>query len=221
MKRLGLLGVVVVALVTAGCVSLSPAEIPQNVLDAGTGNGWEHDAANSTDIEGDLFSKRALTSYLDTADDDRGFQGRLSVHSLRGLLSPDREELRDRVEEALRDSAAEKGLELHSKTNEGQRDLANGARSFFLTFNATAEAQDSMFASNAEVRIIGEVFRCTSGATVVVTGSAQVSESRSFGGFPTGEDVDPQTWAEIVRDPRGTIDGFRGQGLVYNIACRG
>jgi hypothetical protein len=213
--------VVVVAMVTAGCVSLTPAQIPSQALDAGTGNGWEHDEANSTGVEGGWTQKRSVDAYLDRADDDRGHPGRLTLVSVRTLLSPDREELRDRVEEQLRENARRNGLELEGQENEGQRTLGNGARSFYIVFNATAENQGSVFASNAEVRILGEVFRCTGGATVIVTGSAQISESESVGGVPTDENRDPRTWAEIVRDPSGTVEGYRGQGLVYNIECPG
>lgn len=221
MARLGLAAVLIACLLTAGCVSLAPSEVPDSSLDASTGNGWRYDPANSSDVSGGLFSKRAVNAYIDRAEDDQGHPGRLTVLSLRGLLSPDREELRDRVNESLRENAQRNGLELSSKTHEGQRDLANGARSFFITFNATAESEDSVFASDADVRILGEVFRCTGGATVVVTGSAQVSESESVGGVQTSGETDPKTWAEIVRDPQGTIGGFRGQGLVYTLACRG
>lgn len=221
MARLGLATAVVACLLTAGCVNLAPAEIPASSLDQGSGNGWEYDAANSSDVGGGLFSKRAVNAYIDRAEEGQGHPGRLTVLSLRSLLSPDREELRDRVEENLRENARQNGLELTSQTREGQRDLRNGARSFYLTFNATARSESSVFANDAQVRIIGEVFRCTGGATVVITGSAQVSESESVGGVQTSEEVDPKTWAEIVRDPFGTIGGFRGQGLIYNIACGG
>jgi hypothetical protein len=219
--RRRLIAVVLLAVLTGGCVSLSPAQIPASSLDAGTGNGWQADPANSTAVEGGWFSKRSVDAYIDRADDDRGHPGRMTVVSLRGLLSPDREELRERVEEQIRQNAEQNGLELETQTNEGQRDLGNGARSYFVTFNATAAAEGSVFASDAEVRLLGEVFRCTGGATVVITGSAQISSSESVGGVATSEDRDPRTWAEIVRDPVGTVDGFRGQGLVYSIDCGG
>lgn len=219
--RLRLLALLALVALTAGCVSLTPAEVPVSALDEGSNNGWERDPANATEVHGGWTQKQAVRSYLDEADDDRGHPGRMSVTSIRTLLSPDREELRDRVREHLRENARQNGLELEEQENEGERDLGNGARSFFVTFNATAEERGSVFASNAEVRILGEVFRCTGDATVIVTGSAQISEAQSVGGVPTGEDRDPRTWAEIVRDPRGTIDGHRGQGLVHQIECRG
>lgn len=222
MARLRLLALVGVLALTAGCVSLTPAEVPSAVLDPSTGNGWEHDEANSTGVQGGWTSKRAVNAYLDTAEDDRGHPGRMSVVSIRSFLDPDREELRDRVEEHIRESAEQNGLEVdRDSRQQGQRTLANEARSFYVAFNATAASQGSVFASDAEVRLLGEVFRCTGGATVIVTGSAQISEAESVGGVETGEDYDPRTWAEIVRDPSGTIEGHRGQGLVYRIQCGG
>lgn len=219
--RLRLIGLLLAALLTAGCVSLSPATIPTSTLDQGTGNGWEHDEANSTGIEGGLFTKQAVDAYIDEAEDERGHPGRLTMLSLRSLLSPDREELRERVEDELRSNARANGLEISSRSNQGERTLGNGASSYYITFEAQAASEGSVFASNAEVRLLGEVFRCTGGATVVVTGSAQISESQSVGGVPTSEERDARTWAEIVRDPSGTIEDHRGQGLVYNIACGG
>lgn len=221
MARLGLVTVAVACLLSVGCVSLTPARVPAASLDPGAGNGWNYDAPNSSSVEGGYFSKRAVNAYLDLAEEGQGHPGRLTVLSVRGLLSPDREELRERVEQRLRENAEQSGLELSSQTHEGQRSLANGARSYYLTFNGTARSESSVFETNAQVRIVGEVFRCTGGPTVVVTGSAQVSETESVGGVQTSEEVDPQTWAEIVRDPPGTIDGFRGQGLTYSIECPG
>lgn len=221
MARLWICTLVGLLALTAGCVSLTPSVVPAEALDEGTNNGWERDPANSTEVSGGWTQKQASKAYLDQAEDDRGHPGRMTVTSVRTFLDPDREELRDRVREQLRENAQRNGLELDEQMREGQRRLANDALSYYVTFNGTARAEGSVFASNAEVRLLGEVFRCTGGATVIVTASAQVSEAQSVGGVPTGEDRDARTWAEIVRDPTGTIDGYRGQGLVHQIECRG
>jgi len=204
----------------AGCVSLTSARVPQTVLDGGANNGWVPDPQNSTDVTGDTFSKRGTNAYLDDADDGEGHPGRLTVRSVRGVLSPDREELRERLAEQLERNAERNGLERSTKLQEGERRLANDALSFFVTYNASASNQESVFASDAEIRMVGEVFRCTGGATVVITGTAQISESESVGGVQTEENFDPETWAEIVRDPEGTIDGYRGaSGLIDSVRC--
>lgn len=210
------------SVLTAGCVSLTPATLPNRVLDTQAGNGWVADPVNSTGVEGGFFDKQAVEAFRDPADDDEGFPGFVNVVSIRALLSPDRQELRERVESRLKEDARAKGLQLEGQTQEGNRRLANGAQSFYVVFNATSETSNGPFGANREVKILGEVFRCTGGATVVVTGSAQTEGTRSIGGFQTERTYEPQTWAEIVRDPGGTIEGFRGsRGLVYNVACGG
>lgn len=208
-------------LVTPGCVSLSPAVVPSSHLDVRADNGWVRNTEDSTGVEGGWFSKQAVKTYEDEATDGRGYKGFLQVVSLRGMLSPDREEIKERVQERLRQNAEDKGLTLDRQVREGDRQLANGATSFYVVFNATSEDDSGFFPGNAELKIIGEVFRCTGGATVVVSGSAQISSARQYGPIED-RDYKPRTWAEIVRDPSGTIGGFSGSdGLIYNIACGG
>lgn len=210
------------ALVSTGCVNLDPAALPNSVLDVENRNGWVRDTANSTGVQGGYFSKQAVKAYRDDATDDRGFKGFVQIVSLRGMLSPDREELQERVEQRLRENAEAKGLRLDQRVQEGQRNLANGALSFFVVFNATATESEGFFTSNMRVKIIGEVFRCTGGATVIASGSAQVEgeTSSSIGGVQTDREYKPRTWAEIVRDPQGSIEGFQGgDGLIHNIRC--
>lgn len=208
-------------MVTTGCVSLAPAVVPSSHLDVQANNGWVRDLDESTEVEGGWFSKQAVKTYEDMANDERGFPGFLQIVSLRGMLSPDREELQERVRERLQQNAREKGLTLDQQVTEGQRRLANDALSFYVVFNATSEDDSGFFPANAKLKIIGEVFRCTGGATVIASGSAQVESARQYGPIED-RDYEPRTWAEIVRDPSGTIEGFSGSnGLIYNIQCGG
>lgn len=196
--------------------------MPDRLLDDQAGNGWIHDPGRSAPTEGGMFSKQATNAYRDDAEDGRGYQGFLTLLSVRGMLSPDREELREDLKQALREDVQSKGLELGTQLDEGERTLATGARSFYLVFNATARGESQFFSDEATIKVIGEVFRCTGDATVVVTGQAQIDERRStnIGGIQTERNVDPRTWAEIVRDPSGTVDGHSGSsGLIYNIEC--
>lgn len=205
--------------VTAGCVGLTPAVVPGENLDVGTGNAWTRNLANSTGVEGGFFTKQAVNAYEHDPVGDDSYPGALYVLSIATLLSPDRGELLDKLEEQLVAQTEEQGLELDYRLMEGERQLGNGAQSFFLAFNATAR-EDGFFASDATVKIIGEVFRCTGGPTVIATGSAQVETTRSISGITTEHRYDPGTWEDIVMDPQGSVEGFRGQqGLIYNIAC--
>lgn len=218
--RRGLLAAALVTLtLTVGCVGLTPAEVPGSSLDVGSSNGWTRDTANWTEVSGGYFQKQATRAYQDRAVGDEGYPGTLQVLSLATLLSPDREDLRERVREQLREAAERQGLEIDEQVQEGERRVADGALSFFVVFNGTATQRDSVFSQNERVKILGEVFRCTGGPTVVVSGSAQVEGTRQIGGVQTEHRFDPQTWAEIVADPDGTIEGYNGEGLVYSVAC--
>ncbi len=215
------IGALLVALATlAGCVGLTPAAVPNAVLDVGSGNGWTRDDPNTSGVEGGFLTKQATNAYVfDPVSDDR-FPGTLRVVSIATLLSPDREELLDRLEQQLVQQAGEQGLELEDQIMRGERQLSSGAQSFFVTFNGTARAGGSLFASDSTVKVIGEVFRCTGGPTVVATGSAQVEGTRSVGGITTERQYDTRTWSDVVEDPQGTVEGFRGSaGLIHNVEC--
>jgi len=210
----------VLAVSLSGCVSLDRAFLPERVLDQRASNGWVVDPGLEEDVHGGAFSKQALVGYRDEAEDGRGFRGVLVIESFRGLLSPDREALRERAGESLRDQARELGLALESAGRNGERTLANGARSFYIVVNATARDSGPLFDEEARVKMVGEVFRCTGGATVVVTGSAQIDTLQSIGGLDVRRVVDTTTWREMVQDPRGSIEGHMGSlGLLHNVAC--
>lgn len=216
----GLLVTAAVLLVsTSGCVGLTPAEVPGSALDVGSGNGWTRNDDGFEEVSGGVLQKQAQRAYHDRAVDDEGFPGNLTVISIATLLSPDREDLKDRVREQLAEQARQSGLELDDQVREGQRRVADGALSFFIVFNGTATEGDGLYTEGMRVKILGEVFRCTGGPTVVATGSAQVEGTEQIGDVQTDRRYDPETWAEIVRDPEGTIEGFTGAGLVYRIAC--
>lgn len=217
--RVRIVALLLAVAVTAGCVGLTPAVVPSANLDVGTGNAWTRDLSNSTGVEGGFFTKQAVNAYEHDPVGDDSYPGVLYVLSIATLLSPDRGELLDRLEEQLVAQTEDQGLELDYRLMEGERQLGNGAQSFFLAFNATAR-EDGFFASDSTVKVIGEVFRCTGGPTVIATGSAQVETTRSISGITTEHRYDPGTWEDIVMDPQGSIEGFRGQqGLIYNIAC--
>jgi hypothetical protein len=219
-RRWHLVGALVALVATVGCIGLTPAEIPGAALDPGQGNGWARDTANSTDVSGGLLQKQATRAYRDPAVGDEGFPGDLKVVSIGTLLSPDRQELRERVRGQLEDNARRQGLELDEQVSEGQRRVADGALSFYVVFNATATDEEGLFGSGMRVKYLGEVFRCTGGPTVVATGAAQVEGTRTVGGVETERRYDPQTWAEIVRGPNGSIEGYTGSGgLVDRIGC--
>ena len=154
---------------TAGCTSLVAASIPDRYLEGDGGNGWERDLANSdaapTKSAGGLTQTQAL-AYKDDSS-SRGFQGTLTVTTLRTTPRPAEDKLRDLVLERIQEEADAKGLEVGDETRQGTRTLAGSQESFWFAFEATAR-QDAFFARAAEVKVFGQVSQCVDEKTVVI-----------------------------------------------------
>lgn len=222
MRRLALALTLALALFTAGCVELSPARIPDRLIEGRGGNGWEKNlTASQSEPEGGSFSKSQALVYEDKRSDD-GYPGTMTVSTLRTLMRPTEERLRDVVQERIRDEAEERGVQIEGAPTTGERRLANGEDSFWFVYNGTVESSSGFFqARNARVKIYGEVFQCAEEKTLVaVVGLAQITDVRSVGGVQLPSEADPTTWREIASDPRGSIEGIRGSdGLGYNVVC--
>lgn len=206
----------------AGCVDIDVARIPDKLLEGAGGNGWEK---NLTASQKEPASASGGTSKTQTLvyEDRRsreGYPGTLTVTSLRTLLTPNDQKVIDLVEERIRSEAQRKGISIEGPPAKGTRTLANGDESSWFVYEGRVSTA-GFFSRDADVKILGEVSHC--GKTLVATvGLAQVTDVRSVGGVPLPSDpeTDPQTWREMVADPRGTIDGIRGStGLAYNVAC--
>ena len=224
--RARLLAVALVALLVgvplAGCVQLTPARVPDRLLEGRGGNGWEKNLAESQSepesAQAGTFKSQSLV-YEDRQSEE-GYQGSLTVTTIRRLLRPTEDAVRDVVQERIREEAEAKGLKVEGAPATGTRALGNRAESFWFVYNGSAETS-GFFSRNARVKIYGEVFQCVETKSIVVAvGLAQVTDVRSVGGVPLPSEADPTTWHEIVADPRGSIEGVRGSdGLAYNVQC--
>ena len=209
----------------AGCLEIHAARIPDRLLEGRGGNGWAKNATASqkepASAQGGLVKTQSFV-YEDRTSDDagRGFDGSLSVTTLRTVLRPSEEKLRDEVKERVRKEAESKGIRIGGDPEDGTRTLANKAEAFWFAYTGTV-SKAGFFSQSAEVRVFGEVSQCTEEETVVVlVGLAQVSDVRSVGGVTLPSDPDDTTWREIVSDPSGRVEGIRGSdGLAYNVAC--
>lgn len=208
------------AALTAGCVDLEAARVPDRYLEGPGGNGWEKNATASQREPASAGggTSKSQTLVYDDRGSDEGYPGTLTVTSLRTLLAPNEDKVLALVEERLREEAQRKGIVIEGNPGKGTRTLANGHTSSWFAYKGKVSTA-GFFSRDADVRIFGEVFLCDS--TIVATvGLAQVSDVRSVGGVPLPSDPDPATWREIVADPRGTIEGIRGSsGLAYHVQC--
>ena len=207
---------------SAGCLDLAVARVPDRLLEGAGGNGWEKNFTASqrapTSSQGGLVKAQTLV-YEDRQNP--AYAGSLTVTSLRTLLTPDAAKLRDTVQSRIVDEATNKGIRLQGGAVTGTRRVASGGDSSWFVYNGTVASQ-GFFAQSAEVKVLGEIFRCEAQKTeVVVTGLASTTDVRTIGGIAIPSDPDYTTWGEIVGDSRGSIEGYRGSdGLAYNVACQ-
>lgn len=221
--RLAVAAALVAALVLApGCVELSPASLPDRLLEGRGGNGWERNAtASDAEPRAEGSLGRSQTLVYEDRTSTEGYDGSLTVTTLRALLRPNEERVRETVQARIREEAEGKGLKVEDEPVTGTRSLKNGETSSWFVYNGSVESATFFQSRNARVKIFGEVFQCTQEKTTVITiGLAQTTDVRSIGNVPLPSDADPTTWREIVADPRGSVEGIRGSdGLAYNVAC--
>jgi hypothetical protein len=227
MARLGwgsLLALVAVVAASAGCLGLDPAQVPADLVQGGGGNGWRfNDTASDDEPQSRSFGlvRFQSLSYEDKGDEG-GYPARLSLTTLRTVLAPSEEDLRDRARTRVRERAAASGITLEDDPETGSRILASDYESLYFVYDGNAtQAEGDFFTRDAPVKILGEVWTCSSSRTsVAVVGLAQVADVRYVGGNAIVEEPDDRNWREIVADPDGSIEGVTGRdGLVYNMEC--
>ncbi|MEA3199272.1 MAG: hypothetical protein QOE90_700 [Thermoplasmata archaeon] len=210
------------ALLAPGCLDLSAARVPDRLLEGRGGNGWERNETASQDAaQGGPTAKSQTLVYDHPQGSGPGYQGSLSVTTLRTLLRPSEDGVRGDLAARIKDRAQAQGIAIQGGPATGTRHLGNGAQAFWFVYDGTASAASGFFSTNAAVKIFGEVFQCPNAKTEVATiGLAQITNQRSVGGVPISTDNDDTTWQQIVADPAGDISAARGNdGLAYNVVC--
>lgn len=209
----------------AGCVEIVAARVPDRLLEGPGGNGWEKNLTASQgepDSASFGFQKTQSLAYEDQAEDGHGYAGALVVSTLRAVPSPSGDRIREHIQQAIRDQAEAKGITISGDPRTGERTLANGMRASWFVYSGNVSTS-GFFSRNAEVKIFGEVFECHEHRTIVATvGLAQVTDERRVGstGLLDSSTRDTTTWRELVADPVGSIEGFRGsEALAYNVQC--
>jgi hypothetical protein len=206
------------ALVTAGCLSLRVAYVPDSLLT----NGWAKDGADSqsspTSQSGGFVKTQSLV-YQDTAP-SKGYKGSLTVTTLRALTRPSEDKLRSMIEDRVREQTEAKGVTTQAGGEQGTRSVSSGATAYWFVFNGTVSS-GTFFSSSAQVKVFGEVFQCpTGGADVFTVGLAQTTDVQSIGGVPIASNPDYTTWSQIVQDPDGRVEGYAGSdGLAFGVHC--
>lgn len=215
---------VVVALALAGCSSpleLTAATVPDKFLEGQGGNGWAKNSSSSQKEPVSSGAAKEQTLVYEDKQSSAGYPGYLSVTTLRTLLQSNEEKLRDTMQERVRTQSAAKGIKIQDEPARGTRAVAGGATSFWFVYTGTVESTNFFSSQSAQVKVMGEVWPCSDAREVViVVGLAQTTNVRTIGGVFTQSNPDDTTWREIVSDPGGKLESYRGSnGLAYNVVC--
>lgn len=226
--RARLAALLALALGTAGCTGpLAAASIPGSFLGGDGGNGWERDAAHSDaapQAESLGLAQRQTLAYLDDGKGGNGgYPASLALTTLKLFPAPGESQLRDIVQQQVRQRSEEQGIALGNQALQGSRTLADGHTTLFFVFTGTVTGRGALFTTtNATAKILGEVWSCPeSGTSVAAVGLAQVSSAQSIGGVPLPGQEDPRNWRELAGDPRGSVDGQQaGDGVLWHAVCK-
>lgn len=206
---------------TAGCLSYTASEVPAELLDGATGNGWQFHRNEPPDgpVERDFgLVKQWAKIYRDTGDRG-GYPASLTVVSFKVAFStPDRDEIKDRTQALVEEEAGELGVRLQGSPEEGTRTTAVGDEAVYFLYDGTAGEGSSLFDRQADIKVVGVVWNCAEagGNTVVVVGLAQVNE-RSAGGLL--QNPDDRNWRDIWVDATPGRGGGSDGGLAVHVTC--
>ncbi|MBI4394126.1 MAG: hypothetical protein HY556_10090 [Euryarchaeota archaeon] len=208
---------------STGCIgAFTVAEVPRELLGA---NGWQFVQARSDAAPRQAnfgLSTIQTKVYQDPGGGSNGYPASLSVTTLKGMLLPTEQDLREKVRAAVIAEAEARGIRIGVQETGGERQLKSGHPAFFFEYNGTVERSGFFTSSSAEAKIMGEVWNCQqSGTSVVSVALAQTTNVTTVGGILRQTDENPMNWRELVSDPAATIDGFAGDlGLMWNVECR-
>lgn len=189
-KVLPLLFILILSL---GCLSLKEAYVPAELLK----DGWYEDVGSEERGSAFLGIQKWSTKVY-----RKGDVSYLSVTSLKFIIMQSRNNLIEKVEEDIKEQAERYGIVLDDESKiSGERETFKGHKTSFVIYNGTK--------GESTYRIIGEVWSCSkSGISVICMGFSNIDEVDGI-----------QGWRQMVADPYGSIDGIKGEGLIYKVVC--
>lgn len=136
----------------------------------------------------------------------------LRVITIKTLFMISEEELIEKTEETIIESAVEQNITLDQTSRiKDSRILANGHKTFYVIYNGSKISNDA----NKEVIIIGETWNCArSGTSVICIGYSQI-ENNDYSSLTKILGDASGTFSKIFKSP----DFVNQQGLIFNVKC--
>jgi hypothetical protein len=196
--------VVILSLIWSS-LQLTPAYVPDDFLDYGWSENLFERSTKSYFFG--LEKWRTLTYELNGK-----YPAYLTVTTFKMLVMMNEDDLRYKSIETI-EKASQHGIIVNKSTEiVGERILINDHRTMYTLYDGVDTSKNP----SENVKIICEVWNCArSGISVICIGVAQITDNQH-----NNSEINTTSWAKIVRDDIGIIDGLRGKdGLLFNVKC--
>jgi hypothetical protein len=196
--------VIVVFAVVFGTSKLTPAYVPDGLLNG----GWSEniaDRAGGSQLIG--LEKWCSSTY----EMDGQYPAYLTITTFKTLIMMSEKDLRDKTTSTIEKALAQ-GITIDNASEiTGERTLNNKHKTTYILYNGS----DTTKNPPEKIKIIGEFWNCgTSGTSIICIGFAQVTDYAH--GSST---VNTTQWAKIIKDKNG-LENFTGEdGLIYGVVC--
>ena len=183
------------------------AKIEDDIL----GESWIEDIRERDSGSGS-FGLEKWASYT-YKNNNVTYPAYVTVTSFKTLFMINEEELKNKMEETIKESYKQGNfVDLETKKT-GERNLANGHKTFYSIYDGNYSNNNL----NEKIKIIGETWNCgVSDTSIICIGYAQITDyahNNSENNFTY--------WVNILKDIEGTFGlDFKGsEGLLYNVKC--
>jgi hypothetical protein len=185
--------------------------VSAKILDEALGNSWIEDIGGRDSGSGFLgLDKWASFTYK---NNNLSYSAYVTVTTFKTLFIMSEMELKNKMEETIKNSFAQGvTIDLDSKIT-GERTLSNGHKSLYSIYDGNYSFNEK----NEKIKIIGETWNCgVSGTSIVCFGYAQITNNTYSELL-----IDLTYWIKILKDKDGTfgLDYNGTDGLLYNVIC--
>lgn len=203
----------------AGCLDPFRPIVDEDILDASP-HAWR--VTFDDQVDNGVFGPNVVqTEYRFDSSGGPPFPAVMFVNGIRSYPRGSDDAFLDRAREAVEEALEQEGVTVDPEQElRGQRTLKNGVSTEWFRLVGTSQDDAPLFASEEEVRVLGETwFDGLSNTNVVVVALAQTTgPDRGPGGIVTGTQRSHDVWDELVGDPRGSVGGsIHEAGFIMNM----
>jgi hypothetical protein len=187
--------IVVILTVFFSSNTLTKAFIEDSVL----ASSWYEDIEERTD-KSQLFGLENFASFT-YKNNNISYPAYVTVTSIKLFFMMNEDDLLQATEDTL-NKASEHDIIIDMNTkNSGVRELVNGHKTTFITFNGTDNSKQPV----EQIKIIGESWNCgSSGTSIICIGVAQITVNAN-----SNSKIDTTYWDKIVDQKNGLISNVK------------